>query len=72
MNILFAIGMCIRLFHTDPWQAPTYKITEVGHYSYLTTQQNVLFNSDVVIKFENQNDYEKVTCPPIDETDKEN
>lgn len=80
IKALFIVGQCIRFIGFDPWQDPTYRITEVGKYSYNTkafqeTGDPGVWESkgSTTIEFSyyaeknNQKRYESVTCPPIGE-----
>lgn len=74
LKTLFVIGQCIRLLHTDAWQSPTYKVLEIGNYSYRTVRvdyygSNVNFLAqENVVPFEGGDTeqasaFETVSCP---------
>lgn len=66
LKILFIVGQCIRLLHSDPWQEYTYKVDRVGSYSYQVSHALVKglqgWDSDP-ISFKEQKQYEAVDCP---------
>jgi hypothetical protein len=63
----FQVGDCVRVSETDPWQADTFKITDIGKYSvrvYCVYESGLVCSVSETIKFkELRNQYSKVDCP---------
>lgn len=70
MKLLFVIGQCVRILHTDPWDFPTYRIEEIGKYSYRTTtilsvDEYRPLEGERVLHFNRQQEFEAVPCPKV-------
>lgn len=64
IKALFIVGQCIRLLHTDPWQGDTFKVNEVGKYSYHVSVVLRYYDNDAdPILFKDQKKYFVVDCP---------
>jgi hypothetical protein len=71
MKALFIVGTCLRLVHTDPWQAPTYEILKVEKYSYYAQRVIASTKDDARRYFDEYSiaigdrTYEAVSCPGV-------